>query len=212
MWLMPSSTAVRSTRIASSRSLGGPNTCGPASCMAPYPTRVSSKSPTGYRPPGSPWLVMNPFLPPAVCRGLFHSAPPPPTQPAPLSSWDRQSQAGHLGFRCLEFRGMNRERIKGHLDLLLLSVLSAGPAHGYAIITALRDRSDGTFDLPEGTIYPALHRLENAGLLSSSWAAADGRRRRVYALTDSDAAALTAERTEWRRFAGSVSAVVGWSM
>ena len=107
---------------------------------------------------------------------------------------------------------MNRERIKGHLDLLLLSVLSAGPAHGYAVISALRDRSAGTFDLPEGTIYPALHRLENAGLLSSSWAAADGRRRRVYALTDSGAASLSAERTEWRRFAGSVSAVVGWSM
>jgi PadR family transcriptional regulator len=50
---------------------------------------------------------------------------------------------------------MNRERIKGHLDLLLLSVLAAGPAHGYAIISALRERSDGTFDLPEGTIYPA---------------------------------------------------------
>ena len=69
---------------------------------------------------------------------------------------------------------MNRERIKGHLDLLLLSVLSAGPAHGYAIIAALRDRSDGTFDLPEGTIYPALHRLEDARLLASSWAAGRG--------------------------------------
>ena len=75
---------------------------------------------------------------------------------------------------------MNRERLKGHLDLLLLSSLSAGPAHGYAVIAALRDRSEGTFDLPEGTIYPALHRLEDAGLLGSSWADAGGRRRRVY--------------------------------
>ena len=50
---------------------------------------------------------------------------------------------------------MDRERLKGNLDLLLLSVLSCGPAHGYAIISALRDRSGGTFDLPEGTIYPA---------------------------------------------------------
>jgi DNA-binding PadR family transcriptional regulator len=107
---------------------------------------------------------------------------------------------------------MNRERIKGHLDLLLLSVLAAGPAHGYAIISALRERSEGTFDLPEGTIYPALHRLEDAGLLSSSWAAADGRRRRVYALTDEGAAALAAEQTEWRRFASGIHAVVGWSM
>ncbi|MGA2828051.1 MAG: PadR family transcriptional regulator [Streptosporangiaceae bacterium] len=84
---------------------------------------------------------------------------------------------------------MNRERIKGHLDLLLLSVLAAGPAHGYAIIAALRERSEGTFDLPEGTIYPALHRLEDAKLLSSSWAAG-----------------------EWRRFSHGVGAVLGWSM
>jgi PadR family transcriptional regulator, regulatory protein PadR len=104
---------------------------------------------------------------------------------------------------------MNRERIKGHLDLLLLSVLSAGPAHGYAIIAALRDRSDGTFDLPEGTIYPALHRLEDARLLTSSWAAGEGRRRRVYALTDAGAEALAGERTEWRRFSAGVRAVVG---
>jgi PadR family transcriptional regulator PadR len=105
---------------------------------------------------------------------------------------------------------MNRERLKGHLDLLLLSVLAAGPAHGYAIITALRARSGGTFDLPEGTVYPALHRLEDAGLLASSWAEADGRRRRVYALTGKGEAALAAERTEWKRFAGGVQAVLAW--
>jgi PadR family transcriptional regulator, regulatory protein PadR len=106
---------------------------------------------------------------------------------------------------------MNRERLKGHLDLLLLSALSAGPAHGYAVISALRDRSEGTFDLPEGTIYPALHRLEDAGLLGSSWADAGGRRRRVYALTDKGVAALAAEQTEWRRFARGMHAVMGWS-
>ena len=68
---------------------------------------------------------------------------------------------------------MDRERLKGNLDLLLLSVLSSGPAHGYAIISALRDRSGGTFDLPEGTIYPALHRLEDA----ACWPAPGSRRR-----------------------------------
>ena len=105
---------------------------------------------------------------------------------------------------------MNRERLKGHLDLLLLSVLAAGPAHGYAVITALRARSGGTFDLPEGTVYPALHRLERAGLLASSWADAEGRRRRVYALTADGEAALAAERTEWKRFAGGIGLVLGW--
>ena len=106
---------------------------------------------------------------------------------------------------------MNPERLKGNLDLLLLSVLAAGPAHGYAIISALRDRSGGTFDLPEGTIYPALHRLEDAGLLASTWAQAEGRRRRIYGLTDEGVAALAAERTEWRRFASGMRAVLGWS-
>src|ERR1700760_219892 len=104
---------------------------------------------------------------------------------------------------------MSKERLKGHLDLLLLSVLSAGPAHGYAVITALRARSEGAFDLPEGTVYPALHRLERSGLLASSWADADGRRRRVYTLTGQGEAALSAERTEWRRFAGGISPVLG---
>ena len=102
-----------------------------------------------------------------------------------------------------------RERLKGNLDLLLLSVISAGPAHGYAVIAALRDRSEGAFDLPEGTIYPALHRLEDSGLLASSWADAEGRRRRVYALTSKGAAALATERTRWWRFATGVQAVVG---
>ena len=104
---------------------------------------------------------------------------------------------------------MDRERLKGNLDLLLLSVLSSGPAHGYAIISALRDRSRGTFDLPEGTIYPALHRLEDAGLLASKWERGEGRRRRVYGLTGQGTAALAVQQTQWRKFAGGVHAVLG---
>jgi|SRR5579872_4129133 len=106
---------------------------------------------------------------------------------------------------------MNRERLKGNLDLLLLSVLAAGPAHGYAVISALRQRSDGTFDLPEGTIYPALHRLEDAGLLASSWAETDGRKRRVYALTGKGATALAGEQADYRTFANGMRAVLGWA-
>ena len=78
---------------------------------------------------------------------------------------------------------MRSERLKGHLDLLLLSVLSRGPGHGYEVITRLRDRSGGTFELPEGTVYPALHRLEEGGLLASAWDVVSGRRRRIYRLT-----------------------------
>src|SRR5260221_5667079 len=109
------------------------------------------------------------------------------------------------------YRGMDRERMRGNLDLLLLSVLAAGAAHGYEVIAALRRRSESPFDLPEGTIYPALHRLEDAGVLASDWADASGRRRRVYALTDKGAAALAAEQVQWRRFAAGVHAVLGWS-
>jgi PadR family transcriptional regulator, regulatory protein PadR len=105
---------------------------------------------------------------------------------------------------------MDAGRLKGNLDLLLLSVLAAGPAHGYAVITAVRERSEGVFDLGEGTIYPALHRLEKAGLLASDWADVGGRQRRIYALTDEGAAALAAQQAQWRRFAGGVRAVLGW--
>ena len=70
---------------------------------------------------------------------------------------------------------MANAHVKGSLDLLLLGVLRHGPAHGYAIIAALRERSAGEFDLAEGTIYPALHRLERSGLVSSSVELAQGR-------------------------------------
>jgi DNA-binding PadR family transcriptional regulator len=104
---------------------------------------------------------------------------------------------------------MRREQLKGHLDLLLLAVLQGAPRHGYAVIGALRDRSEGTFDLPEGTVYPALHRLEEDGLVSSRWSSEDGRRRRVYRLTAAGATALTAETRAWTEFARGMSAVVG---
>ncbi|HVA90326.1 MAG TPA: helix-turn-helix transcriptional regulator [Chloroflexota bacterium] len=102
---------------------------------------------------------------------------------------------------------MNAELLKGHLDLLLLSTL-VEPAHGYAIIDTLRRTSDGTFDLPEGTVYVALHRLEQAGLLTSRWATVAGRRRRVYALTHQGRASLDEKRAEWARFVEGVSGVL----
>jgi PadR family transcriptional regulator, regulatory protein PadR len=103
---------------------------------------------------------------------------------------------------------MRNEHVRGHLDLLLLSVLAEGPAHGYAIISALRERSGGAFDLPEGTVYPALHRLEREGLLRSEWAEDAARRRRRYAITAAGSRALAAKREEWRSFSRGVQAVV----
>ena len=101
------------------------------------------------------------------------------------------------------------EALKGHLDLLLLSVLSNGPAHGYAIIESLRTRSEDVFDLPEGTVYPALHRLEDQGLLKSNWSEDTGRRKRVYQLTPKGQEALNTRQDEWLKFSKAVNATVG---
>jgi PadR family transcriptional regulator len=103
---------------------------------------------------------------------------------------------------------MNAEILKGHLDLLLLAAVQPQPAHGYAIAEQLRSRSDGAFNLPEGTLYPALHRLERAGLLTSRWSEVNGRRRRVYQLTQKGNRALAKQHGEWRDFARAVEAVV----
>ncbi|HET6910073.1 MAG TPA: helix-turn-helix transcriptional regulator [Mycobacteriales bacterium] len=97
---------------------------------------------------------------------------------------------------------------KGQLDLMLLAVLEQSPAHGYAIIAALRARSDGGFDLPEGTVYPALHRLESRGWIVSTTTAVNGRRRRVYGLTSKGERALRDGRRDWERTVGQIRAVL----
>jgi DNA-binding PadR family transcriptional regulator len=104
---------------------------------------------------------------------------------------------------------MRSEVLKGHLDTLLLAAVAETPAHGYLIVERLRSRSEGAFELSEGTIYPALYRLEGAGLLTSSWSRGSGRRRRVYRLTRKGRAALNTGRQDWRGFARAVDAVLG---
>lgn len=98
--------------------------------------------------------------------------------------------------------------LKGHLDMLLLAALEDGPRHGYAVKEALREASGGRFDLPTGTIYPALHRLEAAGLIAGSWSTVDGRRRRSYLLTGPGRRRLHADRNSWREFAATVSSLL----
>jgi transcriptional regulator len=105
---------------------------------------------------------------------------------------------------------MEGEMLKGHLDMIVLAALSVGPAHGYAVIQEIRRRSGGAFDLPEGTVYPALHRLENSGMLMSRWTTGEsGRQRRVYSLTARGRRALADHRAVWRRFAGAISGLFG---
>jgi PadR family transcriptional regulator PadR len=103
---------------------------------------------------------------------------------------------------------LRSEVLKGHVDLLLLATLRQGPLHGYAIVEQLRAQSEGAFNLAEGTVYPALYRLERAGLLNSTWTRAEGRRRRVYRLTRRGRAELDRERKEWKSFANAVESVL----
>jgi PadR family transcriptional regulator PadR len=100
------------------------------------------------------------------------------------------------------------EALKGHIDTMVLAALRHEAAHGYALVQRLKERSDGIFELGEGTVYPALHRLERDGLVESTWTRVAGRRRRVYALTRSGQAALAERGEEWRTFARGMQALL----
>jgi PadR family transcriptional regulator, regulatory protein PadR len=104
---------------------------------------------------------------------------------------------------------MKVDMLKGQLELVVLASLREGPRHGYAIIKELHDRSRGEFDVLEGTLYPALHRLEQAGLIKSRWATAAGRRRRLYQLTRKGRQVLSDQESEWRRFVRTLDDVLG---
>ena len=103
---------------------------------------------------------------------------------------------------------MQFEVLKGHADLLVLAALAAGPAHGYAVVETVRARSAGAFDLAEGTVYPALYRLERQGLLVSAWSDAGARRRRVYKLTRRGQSELAQQRSEWGGYVTAMGAAL----
>ena len=103
---------------------------------------------------------------------------------------------------------MKADALRGHLDALILAVVEREPLHGYAIIEALQVRSGGEIDLPTGTVYPALRRLEAAGYLASSWSETGGRRRRTYKLSSAGRRALARQREEWRTFASVMDGVL----
>lgn len=103
---------------------------------------------------------------------------------------------------------MNTDALRGHMDALLLSVLENRPLHGYAIIEALQERSGGVLNVPTGTVYPALRRLERLGYLASEWATVGGRRRRTYRLTAAGREALAGERSAWQTFTTAIGSVL----
>ncbi|MFI0978184.1 PadR family transcriptional regulator [Streptomyces sp. NPDC021093] len=103
---------------------------------------------------------------------------------------------------------MKQDAVRGHLDGLLLAVVEPGPLHGYAIITAVQERSGGALELRTGTIYPALNRLERVGLLHSKWEGDGQRKRRCYELTDAGRRFLAEERTAWQDFTAAIGSVL----
>ena len=105
--------------------------------------------------------------------------------------------------------GTDPNLVRGTLNTILLETISRGPMYGYQICKAVDAKTDGYFELREGSLYPALHRLEREGLLKSFWEQTDGgRRRKYYEITDSGVKALAQKRREWGRFADAVDRVL----
>ena len=98
---------------------------------------------------------------------------------------------------------------QGTLDMLVLQVLAAGPLHGYAIAQRLRQMSRDVVKVPQGTLYPALHRLENRKLLAAEWKESETvRTAKFYRLTQNGRAQLRTESESWERLADAVRAIL----
>jgi PadR family transcriptional regulator PadR len=101
--------------------------------------------------------------------------------------------------------------IKGTLPTLILEALMREPSHGYLIAQRIKVRSEGLLDFKEGTLYPALHKLENEGMVQSYEGIEKGRPRRYYRITKSGRAALTKDRAEWQQLARAMTTILGES-
>ena len=100
--------------------------------------------------------------------------------------------------------------LQGTLDLLVLKTLSWGPRHGYGIARRIEDVTDDALRIEEGSLYPALYRLERRKLIEASWGKSEiGQRIKVYSLTAAGRAYLRAEAKQWARFAGAVDKLLG---
>jgi len=102
------------------------------------------------------------------------------------------------------------DSLQGTLDLLVLKILSRRPGlHGYAIMTAVKEASEEALRIEEGSLYPALHRMEEAGWIRAKWTTRDtGRRARIYDLTASGRKQLAAEESRWQKVSSAVNLVL----
>jgi len=99
--------------------------------------------------------------------------------------------------------------LKGTLPTLILEALEQEPSHGYRIAQRIKERSHGVLDFKEGTLYPALHKLENEGHVGSYEAVEKGRPRRYYRITESGHQVLSKDRNEWRELSRAVTLILG---
>jgi len=108
---------------------------------------------------------------------------------------------------------MKPDRIElpqGALELLVLRTLTRQSKHGYAIVKAIRERSADALQVEEGSLYPALHRMERHGWIAAEWGVSDtGRRAKFYALTDDGRKRLTVARDSWTRMTRAIGLVLG---
>ena len=106
---------------------------------------------------------------------------------------------------------MNPDLLRGNLDLILLTILERRPLYGFAIIQEAKERTDGYFDFKEGSLYPALHRLELDGLLAAQYGEAgrNGKPRKYYAITDLGRRRLDEKRAEFQTFTAAVHRLAG---
>jgi PadR family transcriptional regulator, regulatory protein PadR len=104
---------------------------------------------------------------------------------------------------------MDRELKRGTLEMVLLRLLSERPMYGYALTSELRARSGGLFELKEGTLYPVLYRLEEAGQVTTDWQTPDrGVPRKYYVITDAGRSELERQVDQWRAFVAAVSGLI----
>jgi PadR family transcriptional regulator PadR len=102
-----------------------------------------------------------------------------------------------------------QELLRGTLDMLILKVVALGPSHGYAIAQRLQQISEQVLQVQQGSLYPALHRLENRKWLASSWKVSEtGREAKYYSLTREGAKQLAREDENWRRLSRAVNLVM----
>lgn len=128
----------------------------------------------------------------------------------PFSHWRSQTHTSSFWVQSLAKVNLIRgELLQGTLDLLVLRTLAWGPRHGYGIARWLEDTTDDALKIAEGSLYPALYRMQDRGWVESAWGTSElGKRIKIYALTELGRAQLTNEADQWNSFVATVARVM----